>query len=743
MLLLNSDIIFEPGCLSTLVRFLREHPDAAGVGPLYLNPDRTPQQHHFRLPTYATTACQHERAARGAAADQAQRALVPDARRRLLAAAAGASAVGQRAAAAPVVLPPDHMMDEQYPVYFNDVALARSLVLQGHELWMTPESVVLHEHGASTRLLGGKLRRQYLASLTRYLAASEPRHRRVALRSLLLVQAWPRRRWGGPSRCRRATSGAPFAAIPASCRRRPPSPARPPPGTSLSARCSGVGTARSLGTSSGPPCPPTQDDEDLMPVGSRKEAGDVVAIVGNVRAVVIAVAVGLFGRARGTLDGDGRPLRPAGANAIVCENSKPGRRGATGTSSAAATRRSRASRRTSASTRRDGPVQGRHGRDGLHDRHLPARLLQRRRRAQVGHRSRRRRRCRRSSPPASTRHQRPASSTAATGPCRRRGRCRPSAVSGVYIAQARPRPTPAAPATSSSSCATTTALRHRRPDVRHDVAGLQPATAATASTRRPPGGSRATRSATTGRSRPRRRSRELFFSAEYPMVRWLERNGYDVSYIDRRRHRPQRGRAARAQGLPLGRPRRVLVGRTARERRGGARRRREPRVLQRQRGVLEDALGAEHRRRRTRRTRTLVCYKETHGRREDRPAPDVDRDLARPALQPAADGGRPENALTGTLFTVNGIPRRSAQGARTPTAACGFWRNTSVANLAAGTDGDARRPASLGYEWDEDLDNGFRPAGLIHLSSTTSTSTQPTSRTTGTHVRARDRDAPR
>ena len=28
---------------------------------------------------------------------------------------------------------------------------------------------------------------------------------------------------------------------------------------------------------------------------------------------------------------------------------------------------------------------------------------------------------------------------------------------------------------------------------------------------------------------------------------------------------------------------------------------------------------------------------------------------------------------------------------------------------------------TLGYEWDEDLDNGFRPAGLIRLSDTTVT----------------------
>ncbi len=28
-----------------------------------------------------------------------------------------------------------------------------------------------------------------------------------------------------------------------------------------------------------------------------------------------------------------------------------------------------------------------------------------------------------------------------------------------------------------------------------------------------------------------------------------------------------------------------------------------------------------------------------------------------------------------------------------------------------GCNGDARAPARSGYEWDEDLDNGFRPAG--------------------------------
>ena len=37
-----------------------------------------------------------------------------------------------------------------------------------------------------------------------------------------------------------------------------------------------------------------------------------------------------------------------------------------------------------------------------------------------------------------------------------------------------------------------------------------------------------------------------------------------------------------------------------------------------------------------------------------------------------------------------------------------FWRNTSVANLAPAQ--TATLPnGTLGYEWDEDADNGFRP----------------------------------
>jgi hypothetical protein len=74
--------------------------------------------------------------------------------------------------------------------------------------------------------------------------------------------------------------------------------------------------------------------------------------------------------------------------------------------------------------------------------------------------------------------------------------------------------------------------------------------------------------------------------------------------------------------------------------------------------------------------------------------------------------------LTGTIFKVNG---GTPNGAITVPAAFGkmrFWRNTSVATLPVG--GTATlTTGTLGYEWDEEPNNGFRPSGLMRLSSTT------------------------
>jgi N,N-dimethylformamidase beta subunit-like protein/uncharacterized protein DUF4082/fibronectin type III domain protein/Big-like domain-containing protein len=118
--------------------------------------------------------------------------------------------------------------------------------------------------------------------------------------------------------------------------------------------------------------------------------------------------------------------------------------------------------------------------------------------------------------------------------------------------------------------------------------------------------------------------------------------------------------------------------------------------------------------------RTLVTYKETHFNAATDP---LDPTVWTGAwgdsrFSPPADGGKPANALTGQQFVVNSgsgdiaVPYQYSK--------LRIWRNTPVAKLTTGQSltlgpGDDM----LGYEWDVDADNGYRPAGEFDLSQTT------------------------
>jgi hypothetical protein len=206
------------------------------------------------------------------------------------------------------------------------------------------------------------------------------------------------------------------------------------------------------------------------------------------------------------------------------------------------------------------------------------------------------------------------------------------------------------------------------------------------------------------------------FNAEYPMLRWLEANGFDVTYTsgvdtarrgDRlRSHKvflsvghdeywagPQRTNveAARDAGVHLA----FFSGND---------------VFWKIR--WENSIDES-------RTpyRTLVTYKETHDNAKIDPVADVWTGTWRDARPYNPEGPRPENALTGTIFTVNAW-RNDPLIVPAEFGKLRFWRNTSVAKLPPG--GQAVMGSGiLGHEWNEDLDNGFRPAGLIRMSRTT------------------------
>ena len=212
------------------------------------------------------------------------------------------------------------------------------------------------------------------------------------------------------------------------------------------------------------------------------------------------------------------------------------------------------------------------------------------------------------------------------------------------------------------------------------------------------------------------RAVNMVFNAEYPCVRWLEANGYDVTYFtgvdsDRRGEEIRKHRLFLSVGhdeyWSLEQRRHVEAARET-----GVhlaffsgnevfwKTRWEPSI---------DGEGVSH--------RTLVTYKETHDNAKIDPVPDVWTGTWRDSRPFNPEGPQPENALTGTIFTVNAW-RNDPLIVPAKYAALRFWRNTEIAKLKPGERAVLLR-GLLGHEWDEDLDNGFRPPGLFRLSETT------------------------
>jgi GT2 family glycosyltransferase len=189
VLLLNSDVDLTVGSLSALTQFLLDRPHVAGVGPLYLNPDGSPQPFHFRLPTFAALL---------ANGSQLVRRIMPGSTRilrdyRMLDDDFSAPLRVPQPSASCLLLRRSCLLDgvvfdERYPIFFNDVMLARRLSDRGLELWVTPDSVVVHEAHSSARQLGKALRRQYLASIVRMLEETESSPKVWTYRAVIFSQ---------------------------------------------------------------------------------------------------------------------------------------------------------------------------------------------------------------------------------------------------------------------------------------------------------------------------------------------------------------------------------------------------------------------------------------------------------------------------------------------------------------------------------------------------------------------------
>jgi hypothetical protein len=227
---------------------------------------------------------------------------------------------------------------------------------------------------------------------------------------------------------------------------------------------------------------------------------------------------------------------------------------------------------------------------------------------------------------------------------------------------------------------------------------------------------------------------DYLFGAEYAAIFWLEKNGYDVSYIA--------GVDTDRLGASNLTSHKAFISVGHDEYWSGGQRANVEAALAagvnllfwsgnevywktRWEGGLVD--GAPH--------RTMVCYKETKANyamaaqaadyanldpsntwtgtwRDLRFADAVGPD----GVTPIAEGAHPENALIGQLFVADGTGEFGGALDIPPAfASLRVWRDTGIGPGGAVD----LAPGILGYEWDASPDDAFRPAGLIKLSETT------------------------
>ncbi|RUL99615.1 DUF4082 domain-containing protein [Rhizobium chutanense] len=205
-------------------------------------------------------------------------------------------------------------------------------------------------------------------------------------------------------------------------------------------------------------------------------------------------------------------------------------------------------------------------------------------------------------------------------------------------------------------------------------------------------------------------SHDYIFGVESSAISWLEQNGYDVSYIS--------GVDATRNGtLLLNHDAYLSVGHDeywSAEQRANVEAARDAGVnlafwsgnecywkVRWESSI--DGSGQAY--------RTMVCYKETWGTSTD-PSTVGTGTWRDPRY--ADPGQQPENALTGTMFQVDSY-RQDTISIPYDYSNLRFWRNTDVSELNEGETYNLVQNL-LGYEWDSDVENGFRPAGLIDLS---------------------------
>jgi hypothetical protein len=178
VLLLNPDTRIELGALDALSRYLDEHPDIGAVAPRLVSPDGSTQFSIRSLPTSASLFWEliglarlfpksrmfgrwkmkyfdYERTAE---VEQPMASCLMLRRTALASLAPNSS-----------LLTANFPMDEQFPMFYNDVDLSKRMADAGRKTVYVADAKVFHRHGASTKQVRAKMIRESHRSAFRYL----------------------------------------------------------------------------------------------------------------------------------------------------------------------------------------------------------------------------------------------------------------------------------------------------------------------------------------------------------------------------------------------------------------------------------------------------------------------------------------------------------------------------------------------------------------------------------------------
>ncbi len=184
VLLLNPDTRIELGALDTLANYLDEHPAIGAVAPRLVSPDGTTQFSIRSFPTAASILWELVGLARLFPRsrvfgrwkmkyfdyDRPAEVEQPMASCLMIRKTVLDSLVPTPSSLAPGPSSLDPcVMDEQFPIFFNDVDLSKRMADAGWKTAYIPDARVVHRHGGSTKQVRAKMIRESHRSTFHYL----------------------------------------------------------------------------------------------------------------------------------------------------------------------------------------------------------------------------------------------------------------------------------------------------------------------------------------------------------------------------------------------------------------------------------------------------------------------------------------------------------------------------------------------------------------------------------------------